>query len=105
MIEILNWGVSSIESIGFTQTMALLAIVCVGYYIYSQLRKKDALVKEILDQQAEQMDATNQSVRDAIHEIKELSVMTIAEVRNTSGKIDGFVTLASTLVKNNREVG
>lgn len=110
MGDILQFFSDIVPKIGVAQAILLLVVaslifIIVGYSM-SIMARKEKMMNRVIDEQSKYSQQSADSVKVAITEIKELSIMSMTEIKGLSSQIGAFINLATTLIaKNNQPPG
>lgn len=102
MDSILEFFTTMVPEIGIFGTVFLVIFAVLVTFIVSMMNKKEKLMNKVIDEQSKYSQQTAEAMKVAITEIKELSIMSMNEVRGLSSQISSFVDLATALLVNNQ---
>lgn len=96
---ILDFFRQAVPEIGLFPSMVIVILVFIGYYLTKTGKKKDDLINGLIDKSDAQSKETIEAIKVAIGEIKDVSIMTMSETRELSGRVSAIVDIVTNLMR------
>jgi hypothetical protein len=99
MADIITAISDSVESIGLAQSLIVLAIVGLGWYVWHIKTKESKSDKTTIEKQNQQLEHANEIMKTAILENRDMSEKQLIAINSLITKLDTLDKLSSYLLK------